>query len=177
MKMLPKNDADVSSSNSNKAHDHYWPNVNVQNETKQAETDNESATNISIKTLEENEENSSVIESDSEIEYDEFDESKRTRALSTGTDVVIIEDDVRSNNEDTRRNTSLTIGSVAVQNSSEITFGNKTYYQGPVTIKQYTKVYENGQNPAYEPNETDETSVQETVIHEGKSPLHTAQTF
>lgn len=29
------------------------------------------------------------------------------------------------------------IGSIAVQNSSDITFGNKTFYQGPVTIKQF----------------------------------------
>lgn len=29
------------------------------------------------------------------------------------------------------------IGNIAVQNSSDITFGNKTFYQGPVTIKQF----------------------------------------
>lgn len=29
------------------------------------------------------------------------------------------------------------IGNVAIQNSTDITFGNKTYYQGPVTIKQF----------------------------------------
>ena len=29
------------------------------------------------------------------------------------------------------------IGTVAVQNSTDITFGNKTFYQGPVTIKQF----------------------------------------
>lgn len=29
------------------------------------------------------------------------------------------------------------IGSIAVQNSSNITFGDKTFYQGPVTIKQF----------------------------------------
>lgn len=28
------------------------------------------------------------------------------------------------------------IGRVSVQNASDITFGNKTFYQGPVTIKQ-----------------------------------------
>lgn len=33
--------------------------------------------------------------------------------------------------------TSANIGSIAVQNSSDITFGNKTFYQGPVTIKQF----------------------------------------
>lgn len=29
------------------------------------------------------------------------------------------------------------IGSIALQNSTDITFGNKTFYQGPVTIKQF----------------------------------------
>lgn len=38
-----------------------------------------------------------------------------------------------ANNNDTSPN----IGSIAVQNSSDITFGNKTFYQGPVTIKQF----------------------------------------
>lgn len=33
------------------------------------------------------------------------------------------------------------IDSIAVQNSSDITFGNKTFYEGPVTIKQF--MYEN----------------------------------
>lgn len=38
-----------------------------------------------------------------------------------------------ANNNDNK----LSIGSIAVQNSSDITFGNKTFYQGPVTIKQF----------------------------------------
>lgn len=29
------------------------------------------------------------------------------------------------------------IGSIALQNSSDITFGDKTFYQGPVTVKQF----------------------------------------
>lgn len=29
------------------------------------------------------------------------------------------------------------VGSIAVQSSSDITFGNKTFYDGPVTIKQF----------------------------------------
>lgn len=50
------------------------------------------------------------------------------------------------------------IGSIALQNSSDITFGNKTFYQGPVTIKQFLldsndkwKLKENGSvNDGYE---------------------------
>lgn len=30
----------------------------------------------------------------------------------------------------------LLFGNIAVQNASDITFGNKSYYQGPITIKQ-----------------------------------------
>lgn len=33
--------------------------------------------------------------------------------------------------------TKPSISSVAVQNSTDITFGNKTFYNGPVTIKQF----------------------------------------
>ena len=40
---------------------------------------------------------------------------------------------VSSGNENSRPN----IESIVVQNSSDITFGNKTFYQGPVTIKQF----------------------------------------
>lgn len=29
------------------------------------------------------------------------------------------------------------IGSIALQNTSDVTFGNKTYYQGPVTLQQF----------------------------------------
>lgn len=64
------------------------------------------------------------------------------------------------------------IGSIALQNSSDITFGDKTFYQGPVTVKQFflekdrwrtmegsgvvnggASGYENG---AFEPNEANE---------------------
>lgn len=31
----------------------------------------------------------------------------------------------------------INIGNIAVVNSKEVTFGNKIYYEGPVTIKQY----------------------------------------
>ena len=59
---------------------------------------------------------------------------------------------------DTAKQTS--IGSIAVQNSSDITFGNKTFYQGPVTIKQFLLEKdhwvqrENGtDNPCYVPTD------------------------
>lgn len=47
------------------------------------------------------------------------------------------------------------LGSVAIQNSADITFGNKTFYHGPVTIKQFllddhTEWHQTGNdNPAY----------------------------
>lgn len=62
------------------------------------------------------------------------------------------------------------IGSIAVQNSSDITFGNKTFYQGPVTIKQFLldsndkwKLKDNGSvNDGYErdglPSSTNNTN-------------------
>lgn len=37
----------------------------------------------------------------------------------------------------------INIERIAVQNSKEVTFGNKTYYEGPVTIKQYLKQQNN----------------------------------
>lgn len=52
------------------------------------------------------------------------------------------------------------IGSIALQNSSDITFGNKTFYHGPVTIKQFlldSKQWkENGhENSGYHASKTD----------------------
>lgn len=65
------------------------------------------------------------------------------------------------------------IGSIAVQNSSDITFGDKTFYQGPVTIKQF--LLENNQwrprntadgsdNPAYVSSSADLTAGKYTKI-------------
>lgn len=34
------------------------------------------------------------------------------------------------------------IDNIVIQNSSDITFGNKTFYRGPVTIKQYVYDYD-----------------------------------
>lgn len=57
------------------------------------------------------------------------------------------------------------IGNIAVQNSSDITFGNKTFYQGPVTIKQFLL---NGDNRWVERSNSTSDSNQENG-HENPS--------
>lgn len=103
-----------------------------------------SSNNISIRTLEENECNSSVVDSDSEEEP--FDPEDFKRKNSDCNEIVIVNNSIAKNegavaNLKSSANSKLNIGSIAVQNSSEITFGNKTFYQGPVTIKQF--LYDN----------------------------------
>lgn len=103
-----------------------------------------SSNNISIRTLEENECNSSVVDSDSDEEP--FDPEDFKRKNSDSNEIVIVNNSIEKNegavaNLKSNANSKLNIGSIAVQNSSEITFGNKTFYQGPVTIKQF--LYDN----------------------------------
>lgn len=97
--------------------------------------------NISIRTLEENECNSSVVESDTDDET--FNPSQIQRCSNSDNNEIIIVDNSFETNDDAITNfnvnndSKVNIGSIAVQNSSEITFGHKTYYQGPVTVKQF----------------------------------------
>lgn len=54
-----------------------------------------------------------------------------TAMVSSSGGVILVRNSDNNNSEQPR------IGTVAVQNSTDITFGNKTFYQGPVTIKQF----------------------------------------
>lgn len=94
--------------------------------------------NISIATLDDDE--SSVVDSDSDIEdvINSFDRNHRSTSgivlVNKNVDPPnLCQSSILCANNDIKPN----IGSIAVQNSSDITFGNKTFYQGPVTIKQF----------------------------------------
>lgn len=111
--------------------------------------------NISIVTLDENEDDSSVIDSDSDAEEIPNCIDNQYKASSG---IVLVNKNIEPPNlcqssvlcaNDDKPN----IGSIAVQNSSDITFGNKTFYQGPVTIKQF--VYEKNKWTETESNEKD----------------------
>lgn len=84
---------------------------------------------------------SSSIDSDSDCE-----ESSKNKAhididfenTQNSEEIIIVNE--RQMTENMEQNSSYiksNIGTIAVQNSSDITFGNKTFYQGPVTIKQF----------------------------------------
>lgn len=47
--------------------------------------------------------------------------------------------------------TQLQFGSIAVQNTSDVTFGNKTYIQGPVTMKQCSHIENLSSKPSKKP--------------------------
>lgn len=97
--------------------------------------------NISIVTLDENELESSVVDSDSDVE-DTVNSSCDYKTNTSG--IVLVNKNFDQPNVGqssilctTNNDANPRIGSIAVQNSSDITFGNKTFYQGPVTIKQF----------------------------------------
>ncbi|GAB0098253.1 Peptidoglycan recognition protein [Sergentomyia squamirostris] len=123
--------------------------------------------NISIESLPDNADAWSVSSDSSDGEYretkdhpTEMDDKTRSYALGAinqvnrvGTDGVLVIDDQNQVQPNPERPI---IESVAVSNSSDITFGNKTFINGPVTIKQFikeTQSQNNGQgqdNLAYE---------------------------
>lgn len=66
---------------------------------------------------------------ETEIE-DDFDTvSIRTSSSEAVNNAVVLYDEAPKD--------QLAFGNVAITNSSDVHFGNKTYYQGPVTIKQF----------------------------------------
>lgn len=110
--------------------------------------------NISIITLDENEENSSVIDSDTDDE--EVINNIDSQYKSPNENVLVNkhidapnlnQSSILCSNNDAKPN----IGSIAVQNSSDITFGNKTFYHGPVTINHFV----------YDKNKWTDTKTQE----------------
>lgn len=107
---------------------------------------------ISITTLDDNDEASSVAESDLECDaaISDDDDVDGPTVLSRQqhtihgdrNEVVLVSNHSDGGDQSILAATSNSalrpnIGSIAVQNSSDITFGNKTFYQGPVTIKQF----------------------------------------
>lgn len=77
---------------------------------------------------------SSIAESDSDsdenitnCELSEKCNSDRADKISEFNDASVDDSIVSKQN----------IGSIAIQSSADITFGNKTFYRGPVTIKQF----------------------------------------
>ncbi|XP_055701349.1 peptidoglycan-recognition protein SA-like isoform X2 [Phlebotomus papatasi] len=131
-------------------------------------TDDASSTksnNISIESLPEDDDASSIM-SDSSDEYRESAEKpelgNRARSYAIGAmnqvnrigtnGVLVIDDQQQVQNSPDR---PPKIETVAVSNSSDITFGNKTFINGPVTIKQFIKESQpqtpNGRdNPGYD---------------------------
>lgn len=114
-------------------------------------TNSISSQNISIVTLDENADDSSLADSDSDVEDvhigPDFTVENILAQKSGGTTNGIIlvsnqcEPAISHPGPLSSSEVKPNIGSIAVQNSSDITFGNKTFYQGPVTIKQF--LYEN----------------------------------
>lgn len=111
-------------------------NLNVASNRQRSSTNSVDSNNVSIVTLDENEENSSVIDSDTDddevinnidSEYKSPYGNVVSKAVNSSN---LSQSSILCSNNDSKPN----IGSIAVQNSSDITFGNKTFYQGPVTI-------------------------------------------
>lgn len=100
--------------------------------------------NVTIESLSDDDDDSSIAESDSDL--DEIPKSASdfirnqmicasNQGPSHGNGVIVINECKSAENDNS--SVKPNIGSIAVQNSSDITFGNKTFYQGPVTIKQF----------------------------------------
>nr|AEX31480.1 peptidoglycan recognition protein LC isoform A [Armigeres subalbatus] len=113
--------------------------------------DTTSSHNISISSITEDENNdSSAFEtSDSECDDEQIKKAieRIPNSLQPGSQLVqngmlVVKED-NSNSPETTRGPN--IGSIAVQNSSDITFGNKTYIKGQVVIKN---IYHDKQNGA-----------------------------
>lgn len=79
---------------------------------------------------------SSVIDSDSEIEEVINVNSNKQHSEITLTNETVDPTNFCQSNNEVRSN----IGNIVIENSSDVTFGNKTFFHGPVTIKQF--IYE-----------------------------------
>lgn len=109
------------------------------NRQRSSTTNSIGSNNISIVTIDENENDSSVIDSDSDADDvvncndNDYRSPSGIVLVDKIVDPNVCQSSILCANNDVNSN----IGSIAVQNSSDITFGNKTFYQGPVTIKQF----------------------------------------
>lgn len=122
-------------------------------EEKHASTSSLDTDNESTVTLDENTDDSSIIDSDEDCE--DVPSPKEIHAAATNG-IMLVNDSKNGSDSNENDAPKLNIGSIAVQNSSGITFGNNTIYQGPVTIKQFLydqnkwKAAEHGSdNPAF----------------------------
>lgn len=103
--------------------------------------------NISIVTLDENESDSSVIDSDSESDTDEAINCNEI-AYRSSIDTQLVDKNVKLQNighsSDLRTNDGVrpNVGNICVQNSSDIIIGGNKVFHGPVTINHY--VHDNG---------------------------------
>lgn len=127
----------------NKKNELKSPSIVADHQRKSSLSHSLDSNNVSIVTLDENGDDSSII--DSEEDCEDVLSPSELRATATSTGIVLANDGssnapgaIHSQEHDAPK---LNIGSIAVQNSSGITFGNKTFYQGPVTIKQF--LYDN----------------------------------
>lgn len=87
------------------------------------------------------EDGDSSIASDSENEENVISECRDCESNDSYTThdmngILMNEAQILEKSEPDTNNKS-NIGNIVVHNSSDVTFGNKTFYQGPVTIKQF----------------------------------------
>lgn len=119
---------------------------------------------------------SSVVYSDSDSDFDDIvpspaslhnnlnqSSSSGIMMMDTNLDTAMPRhSSVMCANNDVKPN----IGSIAVQNSSDITFGNKTFYQGPVTIKQFVYDKNNKWKETELPSSATATGVTSATKHD-----------
>ncbi|XP_058456824.1 uncharacterized protein LOC131434187 [Malaya genurostris] len=140
----------------------YPSNITDRNKTDQVldKSDSSSSQNISITSINENDNDSSTFaSSDSECDDEQIKKAieRIPNALQPGQLVQNGMLVVNNDNSSPTSSRAPNIGSIAVQNSSDITFGNKTYIKGQVVIKNIYQDRPNGVvNPGYqEGNEID----------------------
>lgn len=123
---------------------------------KKSLTNSWDSNNITIETLDENGDESSAIVSDSDCE----DVLSPHEMQASGTNGIVMVNGnstepsvIHSHEQDASK---LNIGSIAVQNSRDVTIGNKTYILGPMNVTQFIhdnnewKATEQGNdNPAF----------------------------
>lgn len=153
--------------------------TNQFSDTRADSVTSDSINNISIETLDDDNEDSSVVDSDSDCENHIQSTQQNEYGASSG--IVLVNRNVdphnscRSNSSYSNNNSSPNFGSIAIQNSQDITFGNKTYNQGTVNY------YINSQNewkkvdPDHNQHYNSDANINNStddIIKEGKSQLN-----
>lgn len=90
----------------------------------------DSINNISIETLDDDNEDSSVVDSDSDCEN--HIQSNNSNEFRTSSGIVLVNKSAEKSNSHSSSDSKPNFGSIAIQNSQDITFGDKTYNQGTV---------------------------------------------